>query len=33
MAQGTALVGGGVPLRLIKPDWARFAFPGDKAAE
>jgi tRNA-modifying protein YgfZ len=26
--------GGGVPLRLVKPDWARFAFPGEsKAAE
>jgi tRNA-modifying protein YgfZ len=28
------LLAGGVPIRLVKPDWARFAFPGDsKAAE
>jgi tRNA-modifying protein YgfZ len=28
------LLGGGVPLRLVKPEWARFAFPGEtKAAE
>jgi folate-binding protein YgfZ len=34
MAQGTPLVGGGVPIRLVKPAWARFAFPGEpKAAE
>lgn len=34
MAQGTPLLGGGVPLRVIKPGWARFAFPGEtKAAE
>ncbi len=30
----TALTAGGIPIRLIKPDWARFAFPGAiKAAE
>jgi hypothetical protein len=23
------LVAGGVELRALKPDWARFAFPGD----
>jgi len=34
IAQGEPLTGGGVPLRLVKPDWARFAFPGEsKAAE
>jgi folate-binding protein YgfZ len=34
MAQGEALFGGGVPIHLVKPEWARFVFPGDtKAAE
>ncbi|RDV02423.1 YgfZ/GcvT domain-containing protein [Undibacter mobilis] len=34
MAAGTPLVSGGVALRVVKPDWARFAFPGEaKAAE
>jgi hypothetical protein len=34
MTQGEPLVCGGTTLKLIKPDWARFAFPGDiKAAE
>jgi folate-binding protein YgfZ len=34
MAQGEALFGGGVAIHLVKPVWARFAFPGDtKAAE
>lgn len=34
MAAGTPLIAGGVALRVIKPDWAKFAFPGDaKAAE
>jgi folate-binding protein YgfZ len=34
MARGEALAAGGVPIGLVKPDWARFAFPGDtKAAE
>lgn len=33
-AAGTPLTAGGIPLRLIKPAWARFAFPGEpKAAE
>ena len=28
------LLAGGIPIRLVKPDWARFAFPGEsKAAE
>ena len=29
LAAGHDLVAGSVTLRLIKPDWARFAFPGD----
>jgi tRNA-modifying protein YgfZ len=34
LAAGTPLVAGGATLRLVKPDWARFAWPGDiKAAE
>jgi folate-binding protein YgfZ len=34
MAQGAVLAAGGIPIRLAKPDWARFPFPGDtKAAE
>lgn len=32
-AAGTPLVAGGVTLHPRKPDWARFAFPGEKAAE
>jgi hypothetical protein len=26
------LKAGGVPIKLVKPDWARFPFPGDKKA-
>jgi len=34
LAGGAALVAGGIPLNLVKPAWARFAFPGEaKAAE
>jgi tRNA-modifying protein YgfZ len=34
LSRGEALVADGVVLRIIKPDWARFAFPGEnKAAE
>ena len=34
MSRGEALLAGGVPIRPIKPDWARFSFPdGTKAAE
>jgi len=34
MARNEPLIGGGVPIHLVKPDWARFAFPGEtKAAE
>jgi tRNA-modifying protein YgfZ len=32
--RGDPLFSGGVPIHLVKPDWARFAFPGEtKAAE
>ncbi len=31
-AQGGSLTAGGVPIRLAKPDWARFAFPGESKA-
>jgi folate-binding protein YgfZ len=34
LTAGTAITAGGIPLRVIKPDWARFAFPAEtKAAE
>jgi folate-binding protein YgfZ len=35
LANGETLMAGGVPIRLEKPGWARFAFPGEtnKAAE
>ena len=33
-AEPAALAAGGIPIRLIKPDWARFSFPGEiKATE
>src|SRR5262252_303085 len=32
LAAGHTLVAGAVTLRLIKPDWARFAFPGERKA-
>jgi folate-binding protein YgfZ len=33
-AEQAPLAAGGIPIRLIKPDWARFSFPGEiKAAE
>jgi hypothetical protein len=33
-AEQSALAAGGIPVRLVKPDWARFSFPGGiKAAE
>jgi tRNA-modifying protein YgfZ len=28
LAAGAALAAGGIPIRLVKPAWARFAFPG-----
>ncbi len=34
LAEGTPLNAGGVPISLAKPDWAKFAWPGEvKAAE
>jgi tRNA-modifying protein YgfZ len=34
LAQGASLIADGTPIHLVKPDWARFAFPGEtKAAE
>jgi tRNA-modifying protein YgfZ len=34
LARGEPLLAGERPIRLVKPDWARFAFPGEnKAAE
>ena len=34
LSRGDTLTAGGLPIRLVKPDWARFSFPGDtKAAE
>jgi folate-binding protein YgfZ len=34
LSRGELLLAGGVPVRLSKPDWARFTFPeGSKAAE
>jgi hypothetical protein len=34
MARDEPLLAGGIPIHLVKPDWARFAFPGEtKAAE
>ncbi len=34
LAAGAPITAGGVPLRIAKPGWARFAFPGEaKAAE
>lgn len=32
LAAGLALVAGGATLRVIKPDWAQFAFPGETKA-
>jgi folate-binding protein YgfZ len=32
MSRGEPLLAGGVPIHLVKPDWARFAFPGEEAA-
>jgi folate-binding Fe-S cluster repair protein YgfZ len=35
LADGDTLTAGAVPIELVKPDWARFPFPGEqeKAAE
>jgi len=32
LASGTPLVAGGIAIRVVKPDWARFAFPGEAKA-
>jgi folate-binding protein YgfZ len=32
LAEGTALVAGGIALTLVKPAWARFAWPGEAKA-
>jgi hypothetical protein len=32
LAAGTPLVAGSATLRLVKPDWARFAWPGETSA-
>jgi tRNA-modifying protein YgfZ len=32
MASATPLVAGGITLHLLKPGWARFAFPGEPNA-
>jgi hypothetical protein len=34
LARGESILAGERPIRLVKPDWARFTFPGEnKAAE
>jgi folate-binding Fe-S cluster repair protein YgfZ len=33
LAAGERLTAGGVEMRLVKPAWAQFAWPGEKAAE
>ena len=34
LASGTPLIAGGITIRPVKPEWAKFSFPGDaKAAE
>jgi len=34
MSQGEIIAAGGIPIHLVKPDWARFSFPGEtRAAE
>jgi folate-binding Fe-S cluster repair protein YgfZ len=33
LAEGGTLSAGTVPIHLVKPDWARFPFPGEKAGE
>jgi tRNA-modifying protein YgfZ len=32
LAAGAALSAGGIAIRLVKPEWARFAFPGEATA-
>jgi folate-binding protein YgfZ len=33
LAAGETIAGGGLPLRLVKPAWIRFPFPGETATE
>ena len=33
LAAGETLSAGSVPIQLVKPDWARFPFPGEKTQE
>jgi tRNA-modifying protein YgfZ len=33
LSRGETLTAGSTPLHLVKPDWARFSFPGEKAAQ
>ena len=32
LSHGEPLLAGGAPIDLVKPDWARFPFPGDSEA-
>jgi folate-binding Fe-S cluster repair protein YgfZ len=32
MAAGQPLTAGGIAIRLVKPDWAKFPFPGEAQA-
>jgi folate-binding protein YgfZ len=32
LSDGETLMAGGTPIRLVKPDWARFPFPGESKA-
>jgi hypothetical protein len=32
MARSEPLSAGGTPIHLVKPDWARFPFPGESEA-
>jgi hypothetical protein len=32
LAAGTPLLSGNIPIRLVKPDWATFAWPGEATA-
>jgi hypothetical protein len=33
LAEGGTLAAGSVPIQLVKPAWANFPFPGEKAGE
>ena len=32
LSAGTPLTAGGITIRVVKPDWARFPFPGETQA-